>query len=652
MPTHSHLAFLALAAVPAILGFACPAGAVDVSSPDGRINVAFRLDPDGVPLYSVRLGNQTVLREAPLGVVCDGADFAKGLKFVPTPDVRPIREEYEILTAKRRKNTYVASRRAFGVATADGGRMDVVFQVSDDGVALRYEFPDAGGVRHVTREATTFRFAPETRAWLQPMSAAKTGWARTFPSYEEHYSQNVPVGTASPTGAGWVYPALFRSGDVWMLVSESNLSRNYCATRLVDGEAAGEYRVGFPDSREGFPGGPVEPRAAGAMTTPWRLVVIGSLKTVAESMLGVDLARPATGPLDGIRPGKASWSWVLLKDDQTVFDVQKRFVDYAADMGWRYCLVDALWDTQIGYDRIQELVEYAKTKDVGVLLWYNSAGDWNDAPQTPRDRMLTRESRVAEFERLKAMGVAGLKIDFFGGDGQSMVGYYLDILEDAAPYGFLLNFHGATLPRGLQRTYPHLMTMEAIRGEEFVTFGQGDADRQPAHAALLPFTRNVFDPMDFTPVVLDQLPGLERRTTGAFELALSVLFTSGIQHYAETPAGMAKAPGYVKQLLRDVPSVWDDTKFVGGFPGKDVTLARLGGGRWYVAGINADDAEKTLTLDLRDVPCAATGRLVTDGGGDGLGFGERQIELGDGRTLAVTLRPRGGFVAVFDAAPQ
>ncbi len=218
---------------------------------------------------------------------------------------------------------------------------------------------------------------------------------------------------------------------------------------------------------------------------------------------------------------------------------------------------------------------YARAKDVGILLWYNSAGDWNTTPQTPRNLMLTHESRMREFERLREMGVAGLKIDFFGGDGQSLIGYYHDILEDAEPYGLLINFHGATLPRGWQRTYPHLMTMEAIKGLEYITFEQENADEEPTHAAMLPFTRNVFDPMDFTPVVLDHINNrIERRTTSAFELALSVLFTSGIQHYAEIPEGMAKAPVYVRDFLKGVPSVWDDTRFIDGYPGKFVVIAR------------------------------------------------------------------------------
>jgi hypothetical protein len=480
------------------------------------------------------------------------------------------------------------------------------------------------------------------------MSVAKSGWEKVNPCYEEFYEKEIAVGTPSPTGAGWVYPALFHSGDTWLLVSESALSRTYSGTRLRSESPGGEYAVGFPDPRENFRGGPVSPESKLPWLTPWRIVVVGSLQTVAESMLGVDLADKSAAHYSNltIKPGKASWSWPLLGDQQTTYDVQKRFIDYAAEMGWRYCLIDALWDKQIGYEKVKELIDYARRKGVGILLWYNSAGDWNSAPQTPRNLMLTHESRTREFERLKAMGAAGLKIDFFGGDGQSVIGYYHDILEDAAPYGFLLNFHGATLPRGWQRTYPHLMTMEAIRGLEYLTFEQKNADEEPSHAAMLPFTRNVFDPMDFTPMVLDHINRIERRTTSAFELALSVLFTSGIQHYAEIPEGMRKAPPYVREFLKSVPSVWDDTKFLDGYPGKFVVLARRGEGRWYVSGINGESTVRKLTLDLGELHVRRTGTLITDGDAGNLSFHRETMRLPAGRKLELTLPPRGGFVVV------
>ena len=635
-----------------IIGYGVAAAAQEsramrVASPDGNLVVDFRLDEAGAPRYAIRLNDKPVLQESRLGLIRSDADFSHGLRLISTTSVAPVRDRYEILTAKRRLNDYRANRRQFHLQTAAGQQIDIIFQVSNDGVAFRYFFPEKSVETYrLTEEMSSFKFSPATRAWLQPMSVAKSGWKEVNPCYEEFYEKEIVVGTPSPTGAGWVYPGLFQSGDTWLLLSESALSRNYSGTRLKSESPAGEYSVGFPDPRENFQGGPVNPESTLPWLTPWRVVVVGSLKTVAESMLGVDLAdKPKTGYSKlKIRPGKASWSWPLLGDQQTNYDVQKRFIDYAAEMGWRYCLIDALWDKQIGYAKVKELVDYARRKGVGVLLWYNSAGDWNSAPQTPRNLMLTHASRIREFEKLKVMGVAGLKIDFFGGDGQSMIGYYHDILEDAAPYGFLLNFHGATLPRGWQRTYPYLMTTEAIRGLEYVTFEQKNADEEPAHAAMLPFTRNVFDPMDFTPMVLDRINRIERRTTSAFELALSVLFTSGIQHYAEIPEGMHKAPPYVRDFLKGVPSVWEDTKFLDGYPGKFAVFARRGEGRWYVAGINGESTARKLTLDLGELQGGRSGTLIADGDGGNLSFRVETMDLSAGRKLELTVPSRGGFV--------
>lgn len=329
-------------------------------------------------------------------------------------------------------------------------------------------------------------------------------------------------------------------------------------------------------------------------------------------------------------------------DDHTNYDTSKRFIDYAAEMGWKYTLIDALWDTQIGDEKMKELVDYARSKNVSILAWYNSAGDWNTAPQTPRGLLLTREDRLREFKRMKEMGVVGLKVDFWPGDGQSAIAYYHDMLEDSAKAGLLMNFHGSTLPRGWHRTYPHLMTMEAIKGLEFVTFDQKNAEDEPTHAAMLPFTRNVFEPMDFTPVVLDRIRNIERRTSSAFELALSVLFTSGIQHYAEIPEGMAKAPNYVRDFMKAVPSVWDDVKFIDGSPGDYVVIARRAGKVWHVAGINAQRSAREVRIDLRELS-ARGGTVITDGT-DAKSFTQRNVDAKQNPIVTLTIAPRGGFV--------
>ncbi|HVU16519.1 MAG TPA: glycoside hydrolase family 97 catalytic domain-containing protein [Candidatus Didemnitutus sp.] len=618
-----------------------------VRSPDRHLAVDFEVNADGTPEYSVKRDGLVVLRTSKLGLQRDDVDFTRGLRLVKWTHPTVILDRYELLTGKRRKNHYEASRAEYFLETPAGQKMTIIFQVSNDGVAFRYFFPETRPtIAKITREATTFHFPADTRAWLQPMSVAKTGWSQVNPCYEEFYEKDIAAGTPSPSGAGWVYPALFRTGDTWVALTEASLGRSYCGTRLATESPDNEYAVAFPDPREKFPGGAVNPESTLPWTTPWRIIALGSLKTIVESTLGTDLADdPAHASKFTYRPGKASWSWPLLGDAKTTFDVQKRFIDYASQMNWRYCLIDSMWDQQIGYDRIGELVDYARTKNVSILLWYNSNGDWNSAPQTPRNRMLTHESRVQEFKRLKALGVAGLKIDFFGGDGQSMIDYYQDILDDAAPYGFLINFHGATLPRGWERTYPQLMTMEAVKGEEYITFEQKNADEEPAHAATLPFARNLFDPMDFTPMVLDHINHIERRTTSAFELALSVVFTSGITHYAEIPEGMEQAPDFVRDFLRAVPSIWDDTRFLDGYPGRFIVLARRAGDRWYIAGINGDAEARELHLNLSGLG-RVSGEGVADGGKGNLSFRRLRLPAGTTADFPLKLAAHDGFVLV------
>jgi hypothetical protein len=391
------------------------------------------------------------------------------------------------------------------------------------------------------------------------------------------------------------------------------------------------------------------PRSKLPFYSPWRVITIGGLNTIIESTLGTDLAAPAIKMNTSfIKPGKSSWSWIMSKDDFIVYDEQIKYIDFAADMKWQYCLIDANWDEKIGYEKIKQLVDYAAKKNVGILLWYNSAGDWNTVKMTPKNKMVTHESRITEFKRIRDMGVKGVKIDFFGGDGQSVIRYYQDILRDAAAFQLMVNFHGATLPRGWARTFPNLVTTEAVKGFEMITFNQSDANVEPTHCAMLPFTRNAFDPMDFTPMNLYSIPTRsKRKTTSAYELALSVIFLSGIQHYAESPEGMSHVSASAKEFLRTLPDSWDDVKFIEGFPGKDVVLGRKFGNKWYIAGINGDTtAQKTFDLDLSKFKMKK-GHLITDGA-ENARFVDEQLTLQAGTRKKVTIKPAGGFVLVLE----
>jgi hypothetical protein len=617
-----------------------------VKSPDGVIEIAVSVSSNGMPEFDLFYKDTPVMKKNRLGVVRDDADFSKGLTLVSVSGVKSVDDRYTLLSGKKSICTYRANQRVFRFSVSDGRELDIIFQLSADGVAFRYFFPaeQAGGLKKILDETTQFDFGEGTRAWIQPIAEAKSGWNHVNPSYEEHYQESA-VEDLPPSTPGWAFPALFKSGKYWIALTETAPDRNYCGCRLVHESGSATFSIGFPQSPEVLPGGSLNPESLLPWYTPWRIIALSdNLGTLVESTLGTDLAKPNALPdFSFVKPGRSSWSWVLYKDDSTTFPVQKRFVDYASDMGWEYCLVDADWDRRIGYEKLGELCTYAASRHVGINAWYNSAGSWNTTPYTPRDRMLTKESREAEFKKLASLGVKGVKVDFFGGDGQSVMTYYQDIFEDAARHGLMVNCHGATVPRGWQRTYPNLVTMEAIRGFEFVTFDQQDADQEARHCTVIPFTRNLFDPMDFTPVCFSEVPNIRRRTTNTFELALSVLFLSGIQHFAEVPEGMAKVPNEVRQVLREVPVTWDESRFVDGYPAKYVVIARKKRAVWYVAGINGEQTEKTLSLDLGFVGASRSSVLMASGA-DNRSFEIDSNTLSVRKPLAIVLKAYDGFL--------
>ncbi|MBC7874738.1 MAG: glycoside hydrolase family 97 catalytic domain-containing protein [Ferruginibacter sp.] len=584
---------------------------VIIHSPDKKITVEIVVAKEGKAVYNVSYINELVLQNSRLGIIMEDADFSHNLEFISASEPSVTKHKYEMVNAKKSNISYLANKRGISLRNTTGQKMNIVFQVSNDGVAFKYEFPEkSAGVKKIRQEITSFHFIEGTRAWLQPKTEAQSGWEHTNPAYEAHYMMDIPAGTPSPGKNGWVYPALFHFKNTWLLITEAALGRTYCGTALQQESPDNEYSINFPQEPEKFTRGVLYPQSVLPWQTPWRIIALGSLKTISESTLGTDLAFPAK-KMDAsfIKPGRASWSWILSKDNFIEYDEQKKYIDHAADMHWEYCLIDVAWDTKIGYDKIKELASYAATKNVGLILWYNSAGDWNTVKYAPKDKLLTHESRKKEFARIQQMGIKGIKADFFSGDGQSMINYYQDILEDAAAFRLLVNFHGATLPRGLQRTYPNLMTSEAVYGYEMITFNQKDADVAAAHMVMCAFARNAFDPMDFTPVSLHKIPKINRKTSVAFELATAVIFLSGIQHYVEGPEGMSKMSGGVKRFMQTVPAIWDEVQFIDGYPGKYYVVARRAGKKWYVAGINADTAQRDITMDLSFIAKARSGTV-------------------------------------------
>jgi len=625
-----------------------------LTSPDKNISVKVFVTDQHTLAYRVDRLGQPVILDSSLGLQLTDADFSQNIKIDAHSPVTPVTDVYRMQVGKKRDITYQANEQTFSIINAQQQKLTLIFRVANDGVAFRYSVTDSTiANKQFSKEITRFHFANTAKAWLQPMAVAQTGWSNTNPSYEEHYQMEVPVGTAATLGQGWVFPALFNTGanntdHQWVVISEAAIDGSWHGSHLQSGSTAGEYIVAPPQHEEVFISasgekGALLAHANDVLLSPWRIIAMGSLAQVMESTLGTDLAAPAVAmEKDFIKPGHSSWSWAILKDDFTTFEVQKKFIDYAADMHWDYTLIDADWDKKIGYEKLHKLVDYAAQKNIGILVWYNSSGEWNTSPYSPKSRLLTSGQREAEFSRLHDIGVKGVKIDFFGGDGQSFMNYYIDILKDAAAHQLLVNFHGATLPRGWQRTFPNLMTMESIKGFEFTTFTQADQDAVAQHVATALFTRNIFDPMDFTPMVFGDIPNIKRVTENSFELAEAVLMISGIQHFAEIPEGMATVPDYVKDFLRDLPREWDDVKFIEGYPGKFAVIARKAGDIWYVAGINAEQENKTLALDLS---------FIGDKNGYVIASGDTERsfvrqEITNDAPQTITLRPNAGFVMV------
>lgn len=628
-----------------------------VKSPDASIEVQLSVTEQGGLQYSVIKQGDVVLLPSKLGVTLSDLtgqnkpkqDFRQGLNVTSYTE-STVHDRYTMIQGKQKSITYTANEAVYTVENSQGATFDIVFRVSNDGVAFQYSFPNPRNVlTQVSGEYTSFSFDETARAWLQPVAVAQTGWSNTNPSYEEHYQLNAPVGKESSSPAGWVFPALFKSGEHWLLVTEAGISSDFHASRLQATSTGGEYFIGGPMAAEvtSLKGKPGELLAQSdtAFRSPWRIVLVGGLETIIESTLGTDLAEPAISDMPFVKPGVASWSWALLKDASVNYETSKEFISYASDMGWPYTLIDADWDRNIGYERMQELSDFAAEKNVGLLVWYNSSGDWNTTEYTPKSALLTRSQRRAEFSKLQKMGIKGVKIDFFPGDGKSVIDYYHQLARDAADFELLVNYHGSSLPRGLQRTYPNMMTMESVHGFEMITFLQPSADKAAEHMAMLPFTRNAFDPMDFTPTTFFDIPNIERRTKNGFEIALPVLFLSGIQHIAETAEGMANVPDFVRQYMKDIPVAWDESKLLAGFPGEYVVVARRDGDRWFLAGINAKSEPLTVNLDLSFIG-GTQGKIIQDSSS------KKDVMLGINTLTAsdhveVNMDAFGGFVATF-----
>ncbi|MDT8301782.1 MAG: glycoside hydrolase family 97 catalytic domain-containing protein, partial [Sedimentisphaerales bacterium] len=467
------------------------------------------------------------------------------------------------------------------------------------------------------------------------------------PAYETYYQDGIRAGTSSPNTEGWAFPVLFGNSDTshWGLITEAALDPTYCGCRLEQNAPNGLYRIRFPNEGDGNNTGQINPSATLPWATPWRVIILGdSLAPIVESTLVTNLnPLPIIEDISWIKPGRASWSWLFDHDSPQDHDKLRLWIDLAAEMGWEYSLIDANW-TIMKNGTIHDLIAYAKTKGVGLLLWYNSGGPHNIVTEKPRGTMFLKDVRRFEFAMLKKWGIKGVKVDFFQSDKQNVIQLYHDILKDAADYQIMVNFHGCTLPRGWSRTYPHLMSMEAMRGEECYSFDKLYPKMALTLNTILPFTRNVVGPMDYTPVMFwdNVYPHL---TTYTHELALAVVYESGWTHFADGTKAYLELPEIPKQFLKYVPAAWDETKFIEGYPGKYIFIARRKGNQWFLGGLTGQDIMQTYNLDLSFLGSGVYNATIICDGTKPRSFKTYNQSLTASDKLAITLQKYGGFAA-------
>ena len=621
-----------------------------ITSPDGKLVVTVA-DMDGRPSYSVSYDNVLFLKPSPLGIIANIGDFSSGMSLEKNVSTNKIDETYELASIKKSKVHYVANEAVFSFTQQGKTIYDVIFRISNNDVAFKYKMYPQGETLScvVKQEVTGFVFPDGTTTFLCPQSKPMGGFARTSPSYETSYTADDVAGK-NGWGEGYTFPCLFRNGDNgWTLVSETGVNGGYCASRLL-GHKEGVYTIGFPQEGEANGNGTVSPGIALPGETPWRTITVGkTLAPIVETTVPFDVVKPLYQAKGEYTYGRGSWSWIIGMDGSTNYKEQLRYIDFSAAMGYQSVLVDALWDKQIGRDKIEELVKYGKDKGVALYLWYNSNGYWNDAPQTPRGIMDNAIARRKEMKWMQSIGIRGIKVDFFGGDKQMTMQLYEDILSDANEYGLLVIFHGCTLPRGWERMYPNFASSEAVLASENLHFSQGSCDNEAFNATLHPFIRNTVGSMDLGGSALnkyynaDNAPrGSRRVTSDVYALATAVLFQSPVQHFALAPNNLTDAPSWAIDFMKEVPTTWDEVRFIDGYPGKYVILARRHGDKWYIAGVNAQ--KETLKLKV-NLPMFSNGEKVRLFSDDKvLQGGVKQIEIGKKQELQLAIPCNGGVL--------
>jgi hypothetical protein len=616
-----------------------------IASPDSSINCRIQLEESGQLSYQVFSKKDGALTEiiesSPLGIIRKDQSFEM-LKFISVQKVLEIKEDYFLKSGKQLKNTNQCKELTLNFQNAMGSKIDIVFRAYNDGLAFKYVFPDFNqDVFTVTKELSGFNLPDDGLAWIQPYDQPSD----YSPAYEKNYEKSFSLATNAPTADGWAFPALFQLKNHWLLITEANLNDTFYGSHFDQNNSKGIYTLTNPNSEEALGYGSNAATSTLPWIMPWRVIFVGTaLSDIVASNLVSHLSDSSViEDTSWIKPGRSSWAWwsgYLNKTNDTP-EKLKSFIDFAKTMNWEYSLIDAGWESRAGLD-LAEMVNYAKSKNVDLLLWYNSGGPTNKVDAGPRDLMFESELRKKEMKRISDLGIKGIKIDFFGSDKQTLIKLYIDILKDAAHYKLLVNFHGCTLPRGWTRTYPNLISFEAVKGSEGYIYHSDFENEAPVHNTVLPFTRNVVGPMDYTPSAFS-FQQYRHKTTYAHELALSVVFESGIQHFPDTPESYLSMPIEVQNFLKQLPAAWHKTKLVSGYPGKDVVISRKSENDWFVGGINGENTIKQTKIDFSFLEDGNYDAQIIADGDNSLSFQISNKQITKESSIKIKMSPFGGF---------
>jgi alpha-glucosidase len=606
-------------------------------SPDKECKITVFLGDDGGLSYEALRGGKMVIQKSPLGLLCNDQDFGGSLTFAHAGPTEKRREKYELFAGVQPRVEHVLNFRQLEFRNSNNVAIDIDLAASDEGVAFRYRFPETNDtVRIAESESTSFTLPANARGWMQPYHAA----GPYTPAYEDfffHVAPGDPPPDSRAKAVGWAFPALFKVPDAstWVLLTEAGTDESYCACHLNPDCSGGVYRIAFPLADETTRGytnkfGP-QPRYTLPWTLPWRVMVMGkSAGDIATATLVTDLSAPSRiADTSWIKPGRASWGWWSYPNGPATAELFNQFTDFAAKMGWEYTLFDAGW----WKPGLKPIATYAISKGVIPLTW-SYAGDFYDAT-----------NRIHKLDEVAAAGVRGVKVDFWCSDRQEAIAAQQALMRDAAARHMIVNLHGCTIPRGWQRTWPNVLSTEAVLGNESYFYEPRYTQKAAELNTVLPFTRNAVGPMDVTPVAVSPKK-YARTTTAAHELAASIIFTSGIIHYADKPEFFESLPPEALQVFRDAPARWDETRCLVGEPGQVAIFARRSAKSWFIAGINGTGDALPVQLDLNQFRHFHHRFMIAEGENANLQVAVTPLDNSDDWRHEIP--PRGGFILRLD----